>query len=175
MGKYRIKGKFVKFKDFIKINGLDAVNYELLSAQEKRVWNGVQTYQNRVVLDNGQFVNKTTLSRLYKNKNYQQFAEKNNKDIKTYIKENIDIILKFDTQAFSISKNQNNVEKFIQETNGKLFFKGKEIEKNNLIQALQLKRTRALKKGKFITIYYFKIEKNGNKITLEKIEEKGSE
>lgn len=173
--RYRINGKFVSFKDFVKINGLDSVNYQSLNLQEKRVWNGINTAQNRVRLESGQYLNKVTLSKLKKDKNLQYFAFKNNVSIDEYIKNNIDTILKFNEQAFSITKNHNTVEKFIMNSNGKFYYKGVEISKNELIKKLSLKRTKALNKSnKFISIYSFKIEKNGNKITLTKIEEKGS-
>lgn len=173
--RYRINGKFVKFKDFIKINGLDAVNYETLNTQEKRIWSGLNTYENRIKLENGQFLNKTTLNKLKRDTDLKTFAAKNNMSIDEYLKQNIDTILKFNAQAFEITKNGKNVDKFILNSNGKFHYKGEEISKNELIKKLQGKRNHQLKKNnKFINIYRFKIENNGNKITLEEIEDKGS-
>lgn len=173
--RYRINGKFASFKDFVKVNGLDAVNYNDLSKQEKRVWNGIQTYSNRIKLESGQFVNKATLSILRRDKDIKDFAAKNNKTVDEYLMENIDIITRFKNQVFNLTKNQNNVEKFIQESNGKFLLNGETIDKNELIKKLQNKRRYQLsKKNKFINIYKFEIKDNGRTINLTDIENLGS-
>lgn len=175
MGKYRIKGKFVNFKTFVKTNGLDAVNYNSLTTKEKRIWSGLNTYENRIKLDNGQFLNKNTLAKLRRDPNLKDFANKNNMPLNEYIKQNIDTILKFNEQAFILTKNQKNVEKFILESKGKFTFEGKEIDKKELVKKLQQRRSYQLsKKNKFINIYKFEVKDNGRTINLIQIENKGS-
>ena len=175
MKRYRINGKFATFKDFVKVNGLDAVNYENLTSKEKRIWNGLETYSNRIKLESGQFVNKTTLSILRRDKDIKDFAAKNNKTVDQYIRENIDTITRFKNQTFTLTKNQNTVEKFIQDSNGKFLLNGEPIDKNELIKKLQNKRRYQLaKKNKFINIYKFEIKDNGRTINLTEIENLGS-
>lgn len=175
MAKFRINGKFVTLKEFVKVNGTDSVLPHNLNAKEKRILNGLKSYENRIKLDNGQFVNKVTLSKLKRDSNLKIFAEKNNMSLNDYLRQNIDTILKFNSQAFQITKNQNNVEKFINQSNGNFKYKGKLIDKNELIQKLQKGRISALKKNKFITIYTFEIKDNGHKINLTEIKKMGSD
>jgi hypothetical protein len=175
MKRYRINGKFATFKDFVKVNGLDAVNYENLTSKEKRIWNGLETYSNRIKLESGQFVNKTTLSILRRDKDIKDFAAKNNKTIDQYIRENIDTITRFKNQVFSIYKNNKNVEKFIQESNGKFSYFGKEIDKTELILTLQQNYREALRESRHIGIYKFEIKENGRNINLIEEEYKGSD
>lgn len=176
MGKYRIKGKFVDFKTFVKTNGLDAVNYNSLTTKEKRVWSGLNTYENRIKLDNGQFLNKNTLAKLRRDPNLKDFANKRGIPLNKYIQDNIDTILKFNEQAFILYKNNRNVEKFITESKGSFLYFGNEINKLDLIFELQNNSREAInKKNKFINIYKFEIKDNGRTINLIEIENKGSD
>lgn len=173
--RYRINGKFASFKDFVKVNGLDAVNYENLTSQEKRVWNGIQTYNNRIKLESGQFVNKATLSILRRDKDIKDFAAKNNKSVDEYLRENIDTIVRFKNQVFTLYKNNKNVEAFIQNSNGKFSYLGKPIDKLELILALQQNYREALRENRHIGIYKFEIKNNGRNINLIVEDYKGSD
>jgi hypothetical protein len=166
MGKYRIKGKFVDFKTFVKTNGLDAVNYNSLTTKEKRVWSGLNTYENRIKLDNGQFLNKNTLAKLRRDPNLKDFANKRGIPLNKYIQDNIDTILKFNEQAFILYKNNRNVEKFITESKGSFLYFGNEINKLDLIFKLQNNYREALRENKHIGIYKFEVKENGRKINL---------
>lgn len=172
--KYRINGKFASFKNFVKANGLDSVSYADLNKKQKRVFNGLKTYSERIIYK-GQFLNKISAKKLKNDKDLQLFAKNNNKSISKYINENIEDILEVYEGAFKITKNNNNVFDFINKAKGNLSIYGKPVSKNEFNLFAKRAIQKAMKAGFFNNIFNFDISDNGQEINLTEIEPIGSD
>jgi len=82
---YRLNGKFTSFKNFVKVHGLDAVNYNDLESREKRIYNGIETASNRLRIG-GEFIHKPLESKIRK------YAKNNEMEVNEYIKKNREVI-----------------------------------------------------------------------------------
>jgi hypothetical protein len=164
MAKYRVNGKFATLKTFVKTFGLDAVVYDNLSKQEKKVWNGISSYENRVVLD-GKFAPKT----LTENPTIKKFALDRNETLKQYIEENATDILKFmENGLINRSVNTNSLHDFINNHKGEILYKGKAIDKNEFLLKMDIERAKAMKTGNTVeVIYNFEVKKNGKQLDFK--------
>ena len=159
---WKINNKFAKFKDFIKTNGLDYVDYNKLTSHEKRVYNGVKTYQTRVIYQ-GKFIdNKTFLN----NPKIKEFAKNNDMPVKDYLKANYKDLKKFiDSNLLTRSINDKNIESFILKHNGKFFLNAVSISASDLIEFIAEQKLLFLNKkpNMYFTAYYNFIVKNFGK------------
>jgi hypothetical protein len=163
MAKYRVNGKFATLKTFVKTYGLDSVVYEQLNKNERRVWNGLNAYENRVILD-GKFAPKT----LTENPTIKKFALDRNETLKQYIEENKEDILRFTNQGLiNRSVNTNNLHEFINNHKGEVLFKGKLISKEDFLLKMDVERTKAMKTGNTVEIIYnFEVKNNGRELNF---------
>lgn len=166
MAKYRVNGKFATLKTFVKTYGLDAVVYDKLDKQEKRVWNGLSAYENRVVLD-GKFAPKT----LTENPTIKKFALDRNESLKKYIEENQADILKF-TNSGIITRvvNSKSLHDFINNHKGQVIFEGTPIDKSEFLLKMDIERAEIMS-GKSVPeiLYYFEVKENGKLLNFVKI------
>lgn len=167
MAKYRVNGKFANLKTFIKTYGADAVIYDQLDAKEKRIWNGVNTYQKRAVLNTGQFAPKT----LTENPTIKAFARSRGESLKAYIEENQTDINKFMNQGLiNRSVNSRSIHSFIENHKGTIIYKGKEIDKNQFLYNMDLKRSKdSSTKNVVESVYEFEVKDNGKTLVLKKV------
>lgn len=165
MAKYRVNGKFATLKTFVKTFGLDAVVYDKLDKQEKRVWNGINTYEGRVVLEGGKFAPKT----LTENPTIKKFALDRNESLKKYIEENEADILRFTNQGLiNRSVNTNNLHEFINNHKGDVLYKGKTISKEDFLLKMDVERAKAMKTGNTVEVVYnFEVKKNGKELNFK--------
>jgi hypothetical protein len=165
---YYLKGRrgAVTFKTFIKSAGLDAVVYSKLTQKEKRIWNGLNTYENRVVLE-GKFAPKT----LTENPTIKKFALDRNETLKQYIEENAADILKF-TNSGIIERvvNSKSLHDFINNHKGQLIFEGNPIDKKEFLLKMDIQRAEIMS-GKSVPeiLYYFEVKENGKVLNFKKI------
>jgi hypothetical protein len=164
MAKYRVNGKFATLKTFVKTYGLDAVVYEQLNKTERKVWNGLNAYENRVILD-GKFAPKT----LTENPTIKKFALDRNETLKQYIEENQADILRFTNQGLiNRSVNTNNLHEFINNHKGDILYKGKAISKTDFLLKMDMERTKAMKTGNTVEVVYnFEVKKNGKELNFK--------
>lgn len=164
MAKYRVNGKFATLKTFVKTYGLDAVVYDKLDKSEKRVWNGLNAYENRVVLD-GKFAPKT----LTENPTIKKFALDRNETLKQYIEENKDDILRFTNQGLiNRSVNTNNLHEFINNHKGDILYKGQAISKTDFLLKMDIEKAKAMKTGNTVEVVYnFEVKKNGKELNFK--------
>ena len=164
MAKYRVNGRFASLKTFVKTFGTDAVIYNQLTAKEKRVINGIETYAKRAVI-NGQFANKT----LTENPTIKTFATSRGETLKQYIEENISDINKF-MKSGNIGRtvNTNGIHEFINKHKGQIIYKGKEITKEEFLFEMDMQRGKDMGKGTTVeTLYNFKVKNNGKTLEFE--------
>lgn len=164
MAKYRVNGKFATLKTFVKTYGLDAVVYEQLNKTERKVWNGLNAYENRVILD-GKFAPKT----LTENPTIKKFALDRNETLKQYIEENKEDILRFTNQGLiNRSVNTNNLHEFINNHKGDIFYKGKLISKTDFLLKMDIERAKAMKTGNTVEVVYnFEVKNNGKQLNFK--------
>ena len=164
MAKYRINGKFVTFKTFVKTYGLDAVNYKTLGAKEKRIYSGLETYQKRVVLSTGQFAPKT----LTENPTIKDFAKNRNMSLGQYIKENEAAINKFmESGLIQRSVNSRSLHNFVKNHKGDIIYKGKTYTAEEFLFKMDMARAKDMSKSTTVeTIYNFEVSKNGKTLKL---------
>lgn len=163
MAKYKVNGKFASLKTFVKAYGLDAVVYDQLTPKEKRVWNGVNTYEKRVLLD-GKFAPKT----LTENPTIKKFALDRNESLKQYIEENASDILKFTNQGL-INRvvNSKGLHEFINNHKGEVIYEGAPISKNVFLFTMDQERAEIMSKKSVVEIlYYFEVRNNGKTLVL---------
>jgi hypothetical protein len=174
MAKYRVNGKFATLKTFVKTFGLDAVVYDNLSKQEKKVWNGISSYENRVVLD-GKFAPKT----LTENPTIKKFAMDRNETLKQYIEENKDDILRFTNQGLiNRGVNSQALHGFIDKHKGNIIYKGKEIDRNDFLFKMDMEKVKIMDKrnkkkdagSEIEVIYNFEVQNNGKTLVLKSIQ-----
>ncbi len=174
MAKYRVNGKFATLKTFVKTYGLDAVIYDKLDKKEKRVWNGLNTYENRVVLDGGKFAPKT----LTENPTIKKFALDRNETLKQYIEENQADILKFTNQGLiNRGVNSQALHGFIDKHKGPIMYKGKEIDKKDFLFKMDMEKVKIMDKrnkkkdadSEIEVIYNFEVQNSGKTLVLKSI------
>lgn len=165
MAKYRVNGKFATLKTFVKTYGLDAVVYDKLDKKEKRVWNGINTYESRIFLEGGKFAPKT----LTENPTIKKFALDRNETLKQYIEENKEAILRFTNQGLiNRSVNTNGLHNFINDHKGDILYKGKLIDKNDFLLKMDIERAKAMKTGNTVeVIYNFEVKNNGKQLNFK--------
>lgn len=164
MAKYRINGKFVSFKTFVKSNGLDAVVYNQLNDHEKRVYRGLETYEKRAIIK-GKFAPHT----LTENPTLKAFARSRGETIKQYIEENLTEINKFmKSGLFNRSVNSNSIHDFINKHKGDIIYKGKKISKDDFLFLMDMQRGKDMSTGTTVeTIYNFDVKNSGKTLELK--------
>jgi len=163
--RWKVNGKFSTFKDFIKANGQDYVQYEKLSTTEKKIYNGLKQYEQRIVIrgkfkDNKELVNNPTL---------KIFAKNNNMDIKSYIKKNYDKIDRYMKKGvLTYSVNLTKLPRFINTHSGILLNEdGSEMTKAQMLEYLTTLIKTSMQGTKYFTAYVrFKITNFGTNATV---------
>lgn len=164
MAKYRINGKFASFKSFVKTFGLDAVSYESLSKQERKVWNGINTYQSRAVLSGGKFAPKT----LTENPTIRAFAQSRGESLKKYLEDNEADILKFTNQGLiNRTVNSKSLHDFIQNHKGDILYRGQSMSKEEFLFKMDMNRAKDASTSTTVeTLYNFNVKNNGKTLEL---------
>lgn len=162
MAKYRVNGKFVKFKDFVKSNGLDSVNYSSLTSHEKKVWNGINSYENRITLK-GQFATKSFLKNKSIRKALEENAERKGMKFMEYLKKyNKEITDFFEVGAFFDQYGEREAEKLVINHSGKFFYNGKEITRNEMNWILSEAKLKAKMENSAFTTFDFELKAGGH-------------
>lgn len=187
--KYRLKGKFISektylekvFKPLIKTQSLDAVIYENLTTNEKRVYNGVKTAANRITSTKGRFLSDNLL----KSEIIKGIAAKQGLTPKQYFDKNKASLQDANSifrKGLPISKNSFFVEDFIKKHKGKFIYKGKEISRKELMYKISRKeqshKTKSSKENQdeknqkdtdFILIYEMRVNIFTNELEIESV------
>lgn len=170
MAKYRINGKFVSFKQFIKTFGSDAVAPSSLTDKEKRILRGVETAAKRARID-GRFVPKVITS----NPGVKQAAKDAKMSVNQYLMNYIDDVKEYlETGVFTITKNTTNLHDFIDNHKGLVLYKGKAVDRAELklkLDGMKQKSFTSKRKNVSEVFYTFEISSDGRTINLVKVKD----
>lgn len=142
--KFRLKGKFVSeaaynaatFKPLLKEYGLDSVSYSDLTAQQKRIYNGVKNAANKITAPNGRFVDNSIL----RTDIIKGVAKDLGLTPKEYFDKNKDKLTQgIFKKGLPISRNSFKMADFVEKHNGKFTYKGKPISKKQLLYKIAQK------------------------------------
>lgn len=159
---WRINGKIADFKNFVKTFGLDAVSYESLTTHEKRVYNGLSQYSERLLIGT-KFASE---SKVLRNPIIKEMADANNMPLKEFIKTHKRVLLDYlENDNIEISKNSHNAVAFVKAHRGKVFDGETETSKEALLFKFSNIETAESSGGKkAIIIYNFEVQTLGTNL-----------